>query len=281
VFLKRLHNSFKENPRLFAGILIIGVLLVFCIIGTLYSYDPVDARSLGYKPNLLPSWKFWLGTDYSGQSILILLIEGTEAFFFPGLFATSIALIGGGFFGSFSGYYGGWFAQVSRYINTLINSFPNLILVVLCTTVFGPSMWLIAAVVGITFIPHIADEIHRKVAQLKAEEFVMAAEAHGLRDRRILFYHIVWLHCSPLVLRQLVFLWGYLIILETSLNYLGRGVLQKGISWGKMLYDYRSGLFRAQYWSPFVVTLAVMLAMAGFYFLAEGLQRWSEDDGQR
>ncbi len=181
--------------------------------------------------------------------------------------------------GSFSGYYGGWLSHISRYISTLINSFPNLILVILCTTVFGPNIFFIAALVGISFVPHIAEEIRRKVSQLKAEEFVMAAEAHGLRDRRILFFHIVWLHCSPLILRQIVFLWGYLIILETSLNYLGRGVLQRGISWGKLLYDYRSGLFRSQYWSPIVVTLTVMITMAGFYFLAEGLQRWSEGQG--
>ncbi|MCB9638307.1 MAG: ABC transporter permease [Myxococcales bacterium] len=226
-----------------------------------------------------PSLRFWLGTDNSGQSLLMLLLKGTEAFFLPGILATGIALVGGIALGAFSGFYGGWIEQIGRYISTLINSFPNLILVLLCTTVFGPRMTLMASVVGITFIPHIGEEIRRKVAQLKAEEFVMAAEAHGLRERRILFLHIVWLHCLPLILRQLVFLWSALIILETSLNYLGRGVLQKGISWGKMLYDYRSGLFRGEMWSPLVVTIAVMMTMSGLYLFAEGLQRWSQGKG--
>lgn len=223
---------------------------------------------------------YWLGTDSTGQSILIRLIEGTEAFFFPGVLASLIALLGGVFLGAFSGFYGGWIAFAGRYITTLINSFPNLILVLLCTTVFGPNMYLIAGMVGVTFIPHIAEEIRRKVAQLKAEEFVMAAEAHGLRERSVLFFHIVWLHCLPMIIRQVVFLWGYLIILETSLNYLGKGVLQKGSSWGKMLYDYGGNLFLDRYWSPMIVTAAVMMTMSGLYFLAEGLQKWSEGVGR-
>lgn len=302
---KMLWGLRRQNSRLFWGILIIGVLLVCCLVAADMPYDPVTARLGGDKRRNLSPWYwlwakacwdavvglfsagkwswavpslplsqyYWLGTDDSGQSILVLLVEGTEAFFLPGLLASSIALLGGISLGSFAGFYGGWIAYSGRYVVTLINSFPNLVLVLLCTAVFGPNMTLIAVVVGITFIPHVAEEIRRKVAQLKAEEFVMAAHAHGLRDRHVLFYHIVWLHCAALILRQLVFLWGYLIILETSLNYLGQGVLQDGISWGKMLYDYRSGLFRGQYWSPLVVTGMVMITMAGFYLLAAGLQQ--------
>lgn len=302
----------RYNIRLFGGLVLVGALLVVCLVGANISYDPVVARMGGtQRQNISPwywlwfkavwnafgglfssgkwTWSspslpwaqyYWLGTDSSGQSIFMLLVKGTEAFFVPGLLASLIALVGGVALGSFSGFYGGAIAYTGRYIVTLINSFPNLILVLLCTAVFGPNMKLIAVVVGITFIPHIAEEIRRKVAQLKAEEFVMAAHAHGLRDRQILFYHIVWLHCADLVLRQLVFLWGYLIILETSLNYLGRGVLQEGISWGKMLYDYRSGMFRGEYWSPLVVTGVVMVTMAGFYFLAEGLQQRAHSLGE-
>jgi peptide/nickel transport system permease protein len=303
--LKQLRYLSKENPQLLWGGAILGLLLIACIIGVFYPYDPVIARIEGANrqnidpwywhwlkaishtisslftsgtwqwqtPNLALSNYYWLGTDESGQSILILLIKGTEAFFLPGLMATAIALFGGVLLGSLSGYYGGFLSYAGRYLVTLINSFPNLILVLLCTTVFGPKMTLIAAVVGITFIPHVGEEIRRKVAQLKAEEFVMAAHAHGLRDRHILFYHIIWLHCSALIMRQLVFLWGYLVILETSLSYLGQGVLHEGFSWGKMLYDYRSGMFSGEYWNPLVVTAFVMLTMAGFYLLAEGLQK--------
>ena len=140
-------------------------------------------------------------------------------------------------------------------------------------------MNLIAITVGITFIPHIAEEIRRKVAQLRAEEFVMAAEAHGLRDRRILFFHILWLHCTPLILRQVVFLWAYLVILETSLSYMGGGVLE-GISWGGMLKNYSSGFFYGRFWNPFVVLATLMITMTGFFFLSEGLQLLSKGVGR-
>lgn len=220
-----------------------------------------------------------LGTDTSGQSILIQLVEGTSAFFLPGLLATIVALAGGILIGALAGFYGGWLAWCARYLSTVVSSFPNLILVLLCTTVFGQDMYLIAGVVGVTFIPLVGEEVRRKVAQFKAQEFVLAAEAHGLGNARILLYHILWLNCLPLILRQLVFLWGYLVILETSLSYLDRGVLHGGLSWGKMLYDYRSGMFRGDLWSPLVVTAAILIAMAGFYLLAEGLQRQAEGEG--
>ncbi len=275
----------RENPQLAVGAFLIGTLLLICLIATLHSYDPVMARGKGIKVNQGPSFSFFLGTDPNGESLFVLLVEGTSAFFFPGILATFLALLGGISLGAFSGYYGGWLAAIGRYIGTVINSFPNLILVLLLLAVFGqklsPSgkMNLIALTVGITFIPHIAEEIRRKVAQLRAEEFVMAAEAHGLRDRRILFFHILWLHCTPLVLRQVVFLWGYLVILETSLSYMGGGVLE-GISWGSMLKNYSSGFFYGRFWNPFVVLSTLMVTMTGFFLLSEGLQLWSNGIGR-
>jgi len=276
--LRKLSFLLRENPRLLVGGGIVLLLFIACLIGFFYPYE--TALAYGKAPrNLGPSFSYWLGTDDTGQSILTLLIKGTESFFLPGLFATAVALFGGLLLGSLAGYYGGWFAHVGRYISALINSFPNLILILLCQTVFGTNMTMLAGLVGLTFVPHISDEIKRKVAQLKAEEFILAAEAHGLKDLSILFYHIVWLHCFSLVCRQIVYLWGYLIILETSLNYIGGGVLQSGFSWGKMLFDYRSGLIYGKYYQPLVVTVVIMFTMTGVYLLAEGLLRWNKGEG--
>ncbi len=234
-------------------------------------------REWHFVPPKIPhQYKLWLGSDDAGVPLSQLLIESTEAFFLPGLLATLIAVLGGVLIGALSGYFGGIIAALGRYIVILISSFPSLILVLLCTTIFGPDMNIIAAVVGITFIPHVSEEIRRKVIQLKAEEFVLAAKAHGLRDSYILFYHIVWLHCTPLILRQISFMWGYLVILETSLNYLGRGVLQKGPSWGKLLYDFRDGIFSGD-WKAVLVIATVMVAMAGFYLTAKGLQKYTAE----
>ena len=226
------------------------------------------------SPKIPIQYRYFLGTDGAGLSLGVLLLESTEAFFIPGLLATLIAILGGVIIGALSGYYGGITASIGKYITILISSFPSLILVLLCTTIFGPDMKIIAAVVGITFIPHIAEEIRRKVLQLKAEEFILAAKAQGLRDSYILFYHIVWLHCTPQIFRQITFMWGSLVILETSLNYLGRGVLQKGPSWGKLLYDFRDGIFYVE-WKAIAVILTVMIAMSGFYLTAKGLQKYA------
>jgi hypothetical protein len=56
--------------------------------------------------------------------------------------------------------------------------------------------------------------------------------------------------------------------------------LLKGFSWGELLYEYNSGLFREQDWAAFVMTGVVMLTMSGVYFLAEGLKKWNDGAGR-
>ncbi|MEM1008973.1 MAG: ABC transporter permease subunit, partial [Myxococcota bacterium] len=266
----------RGYPGLFVGLLCSSLLLLVCVGSAGVNYDPVSSRYT-YPPNLWPSWRLWLGTDHLGQPLLTLVLVGTQSFFLPGVVAACCALFGGVVLGSCSGYYGGLGGGVARYLSTLLQCFPHLIFILLGITIFGSNMYVLALMMGVLYMPRVGDEIHRKIMQLKSEDFVLAARAHGLSRHWILFRHLLWSHCLPLILRQLVFLWGALILLETSIRYLAGGSLSKTISWGQLLYDYRDHWFSGKMWSPFVVTFCIVGTMVSLYLLADGLQHWSQD----
>ncbi len=212
-----------------------------------------------------------LGTDYLGRDMLIRLVKGTEGFFLPGLLAVLIGLGFGVLLGAIAGYMGGRVDQAITFFTTMVGSFPRLVFILLaCTIPEDPSMMLIGAITGGLFIPQISEAVRRRVLTLKEEDFILASRAHGLGLPRILFYHIVWLQCFPEIVRQGLYLFVYVIFLETALSYLeGPGAPPEIPSWGRMLADATAAMFRGQYWHALVPTAAIVFTTLGVASLGD------------
>lgn len=212
-----------------------------------------------------------LGTDYLGRDMLSRLVKGTEGFFLPGLIAVALGLGIGVLLGALAGYLGGRVDKVISFFTTMLGSFPRLVFILLvCTIPEEPSMKLIGAMTGVLFIPQVAEAVRRRVLALKAEDFILASRAHGLSLPRILFYHIVWLQCFPEIVRQALYLFVYVIFLETALSYLeGPGAPPEIPSWGRMLANATAAMFRGQYWHALVPTAAIVFTTLGVASLGD------------
>jgi len=212
-----------------------------------------------------------LGTDYLGRDMLKRLVKGTEGFFLPGLIAVALGLGIGVLLGALAGYLGGTVDKVISFFTTMLGSFPRLVFILLvCTIPDEPSMKLIGAMTGVLFIPQVAEAVRRRVLALKAEDFILASRAHGLSLPRILFYHIVWLQCFPEIVRQALYLFVYVIFLETALSYLeGPGAPPEIPSWGRMLANATAAMFRGQYWHALVPTAAIVFTTLGVAALGD------------
>lgn len=212
-----------------------------------------------------------LGTDYLGKDMLMQLVKGTEGFFLPGLLAVAIGLGLGVLLGAFAGYMGGRVDKTITFFTTLVGSFPRLVFILLvCTIPDTPSMIMIGGITGALFVPQAAEAVRRRVLALKAEDFILASRAHGLSLPRILFYHMVWLQCFPEIVRQALYLFVYVIFLETALSYLeGPGAPPEIPSWGRMLANATSAMFRGQYWHALVPTAAIVFTTLGVAALGD------------
>jgi len=257
---------FERHTRAVLAIAAAGLLLMLCVSSYFIDYDPVsDVQQDPGSRGLGPGWGHPLGTDFVGRDMLMLLIKGTEGFFLPGLLASGIALFFGIGLGAFAGYMGGRVDSVITFFTTLIGSFPRLVFILLaCTIAEEPNMFLIGSLVGVLFIPQVAEAIRRRVLALKEEDFIIASTAHGVGLLRILFFHIVWLQCFPEIVRQGLYLFVYVIFVETALSYLELETMTFEMSsWGKMLNDAKDMMMRGTYWHALVPTSAIVFATLG------------------
>jgi len=193
----------------------------------------------------------------------------------------------------------------------MISAWPRLVLVVVVVAIFtgsvrDPAAWaevrlyLLGGLVGLSYIPQLGGAVSERVQHFRREQFVEAARAHGLSDRRILLWHILWANCRHLVLRHTCTLFGAFILVETSLSYLGDyGVPPPRPSWGNILAGVRHSVVHSRSlmassdsWSPaglwggveqaiqhggllgvLAPTIAIAVSIAGVLALAEHYAR--------
>jgi peptide/nickel transport system permease protein len=179
--------------------------------------------------------------------------------------------------GALAGYAGGVAGRAVGLVLSAVDAVPRVALILLWALAFGGGTWGMALGIAVSFSPAVAAEVSARVAAFRAEEFVDAARAHGLSAGRILLYHILWLNSRNVLLKWASFLFATMILVETSLSYLGTieasvaiGVQEPMPSWGNMLARAKDTLLDPT-WPALIPMAATLLSIFGFLLLAEGL----------
>ena len=252
-----------------AVVVTITVVYVCSLVGILPA-DP-DAVNLSAM-NQLPSTEHLLGTDFVGRDLLARIMVGTQAFFLPGLLAVSVSLVLGAFFGVLAGFWPERFETPVGLFLQLLESLPKLVLVLLVIALFRPNIYLVLLVVGITNVPATAELLRAKIASLRSKSYIEAALALGLHPSRVIFKHLLWLHGRGILLVQATLAMGEVILIETSLSYLGFGVQEPTPSWGNMVALGKDYFFRGELWVSTVPALPILFTILGFYHLGDSLR---------
>ncbi|UCF30828.1 MAG: ABC transporter permease [bacterium] len=254
------------------GLLVLTMVLVSYALGSLewLPYDPqeIDLDMLMAPPG---TEGHLLGTDFMGRDILSRLVLGTQAYFLPGLLSITIALTLGSLVGVLSGYWGAGFDTAATYLGNLLDSFPRLVFILLVVAAFKPDIYYIMVVVGITNVPVVSLLIRDKILSLKQKTFIEAAKALGLRNRTIIFRHILWHNCRSTLIIQATLGMAEAILIESSLSYLGFGVQEPTPSWGNMVQAGSNYFMQGQFWSSTAPALAILVTIMGFHLLGDGL----------
>lgn len=260
-----------------------GLLIVLLVLGSyvlgafnLLPHNPqeINLELLMAPPN---TDGHLLGTDFMGRDILSRLIIGIQAYFLPGLLAIAIALTAGTIFGVLAGYWGGGLDTSTTYISNLLNSFPRLVLILLMVAAFKPDIYTIMIVLGVTNIPAVASLIRSKILFLQQKNFIEAAVALGLKNRSIIFKHILWHNCRSVLIIQATIGMAEAILMETSLSYLGFGVQEPTPSWGNMVQAGANYFMQGKFWPSTAPALAILLTILGFHLLGDGLNNMLEE----
>jgi peptide/nickel transport system permease protein len=222
-----------------------------------------------------PTLRHWMGTDELGRDILSRIIYGGRV-----SVVVSISVVAGGgmiglAIGALAGYFGGW---LDRFVNiVLINaflSFPGILLAIAFAAFLGPGMGKVILALIITGWAGYARLARAQILQAKEMEYVLAARSLGASDARIILRHLLPNILQPILVQATIAMAGA-ILAESTLSFLGLGVLGPMPSWGAMLNDARSHLFDAPHLVVFPA-LAIMTAVLAFNLLGDALRDWMD-----
>jgi peptide/nickel transport system permease protein len=251
----------------FATLLILAAILAPWIAGSNPTAQNLPARLEA------PSSAHWFGTDELGRDTFARTLYGARVSLLVAISVVCGCGLTGLVIGMLAGYAGGWF---DRFVNLLlINaflSFPGILLAIAFAAFLGPGIGKVILALVITGWAGYARLARAQVLKVKELEFILAARSLGASHRRILTRHLLPNILQPVLIQATIGMAGA-ILAESTLSFLGLGVLAPVPSWGSMLNDARSHLFDAPHMVIFPA-LAVMLAVLAFNLLGDAWRDW-------
>jgi len=235
---------------------------------------PADPAAQNLPARLAsPSRAHWMGTDELGRDILSRTLYGARVSLLVSVCVVCGCGLIGLTMGLIAGYAGGWF---DSFVNLLlINaflSFPGILLAIAFAAFLGPGIGKVILALIITGWAGYARLARAQVLKVKELEFILAARSLGASHMRIMMRHLLP-NILQLVLIQATNGMAGAILAESTLSFLGLGVLAPVPSWGAMLNDARGHLFDAPHMVVFPA-LAMMTAVLSFNLLGDAWRDW-------
>ncbi|MBQ8160785.1 MAG: ABC transporter permease [Clostridia bacterium] len=264
-------RKFLRSRLSLAGLVIVLLMLLLAL------FAPVITSALGVDPYkatvkdrfLAPSLQHLFGTDNLGRDIFARVIYGARISMTVGF---SVGLVS-----AVIGTTLGLYATTSRFLDNLLmrlcdglKAIPNILLAIALMAVLGANMRNVIVSLTIVSIPGVARIARSNALLIRESTYVEAMRCLGAGKHRILWRHIAPNILSP-ILVQMTFAFASAIISEASLSFLGAGIPQPEPSWGGMLNEARSYLFKG-WWMALFPALFTGISVLGFNLFGDGLR---------
>jgi peptide/nickel transport system permease protein len=267
-------RQLKRYPLVPLGLLVFLLVIPAALAPLVAPYDPLKGSLANrLKP---PVWQqggsidYPLGTDKLGRDILSRLIYGARVSLAVSLVAIVVGGIVGTALGLMSGYFGGRTDGVIMRLVDISLSFPTILVALVLVAAVGPSFATVITVVVVFLWARYARLVRGETLSIKERDFIARARVAGASHVRIMGRYIF-----PNVVNSLVVLAtlqvGYVILLESTLSFLGAGLPRPTPAWGLMIADGRELIVTA-WWVSMFPGLAIMLTVLALNLLGDWLR---------
>ncbi len=244
------------------------------VLFSIAPYDPLEGQlSARLTP---PFWiqggtpDHWIGTDKQGRDILTRIIFGARISLMVSLSAICIGGSIGTTLGLSAAYFGGWVeGLIMRIVDTFL-SMPLILLALVVVAVFGPSFFTVIGIVSSLIWVGYTRQTRGEALTIRQLDFVARARVAGASPVHIMFRHFL-----PNVINTIIVLatleMGSVILLESTLSFLGAGIPRPFPSWGVMVADGRDHIIAA-WWIAFFPGIAIMLVVLSANLMGDWLR---------
>jgi peptide/nickel transport system permease protein len=255
-------------------LVVLAVIVIAVLAPVLAPFDPaVQHLAERLRP---PSWlprgdaRFLLGTDHLGRDVFSRLIFGARVSLPIALAATTAGAAFGITLGLLAGYFkGAADSAVTKLIDIQL-SFPFILFAIAVIAVTGPNPLVLILVLSARSWTTFARIVRAETFTIGGTDYVLAAAALGASRARTIFRHIVP-NLLPIAIVVGTLDVGALIILESTLSFVGLGIQPPTVSWGKELSDARQYIQLA-WWTTTFPGLAILIVVLFVNLLGDGLR---------
>ncbi|MFC4538901.1 ABC transporter permease subunit [Chromohalobacter sarecensis] len=261
----------KQNKAAMVSLILLILISAVCVIGPYllpWGLAEVDWSAFNAAPSFESG--HFLGTDANGRDLLTRTLYGGRVSLSVALVATFVSLVIGVLYGAISGYVGGRVDSLMMRFVDIMYSLPFMFLVILLMVVFGRNIFLIYAAIGAVEWLDMARIVRGQTLALKQREFIEAAHALGVRDRKIVTRHLIPNAIGPVIIYVTLTV-PKVILLESFLSFLGLGVQEPLTSWGVLISE-GTDMMQSAPWLLLVPSLFLAVTLFCLNFLGDGLR---------
>ena len=267
-----------RNPLSLLGLALVALVILAAIFAPWVAPFPDHNGAVVdfLNNNRAPSARNWMGTDLVGRDIFSRILYAYQISLVLGVVVLAIATPIGTVVGLLAGYLGGWAEAVLMRTVDVFLSIPPLVLAIAMMGVLEPTLTNAMLAVTAMWWPWYARLVYAIARSEREEGYVLAAEVIGAPTWHIAFREILP-NCLPAIITKMTLDMGFVIIIASSLSFLGLGVQPPTPDLGSMVAEGARYL-PDSWWLTVFPGLAILLAVFGFNLLGDGLREVLEVD---
>ena len=270
-------KRFRKHPGAIFGFIVISILIALTLLAPLSPYDPEASNiTARYQP---PSLSHPMGTDALGRDMFTRALFGGRISLTVGLFVVIISVLIGVPTGALAGYYGGKLDSILMRITDAFLSLPSFLVLILLSAILREveiplfernNILTISLVIGIFAWTTFARLVRASFLTLREADFVAASRSLGGSDLRVIVRHILPNSIGPIIV-EATLEFGYAIIEESGLSFLGFGIQPPTPSWGNLLSNAQEH-FTKYPWLAVFPGLMIFLSIISINYIGDGLR---------